>query len=100
VGYRLTGEARRDLQEIRDYTLRNWGARQSKDYLRQLQALMTRLSEMTGLGQSRSDDLSPGIYSFPYVSHMIYYRIQGADIVVMAVMHQSRLPGNHIVKNA
>lgn len=97
MGYRLTGEAQRDLQQIRDYTLRNWGAAQSRSYLERLQALLTKLGEMPGLGQSRAEELDHGIYSFPYVSHTIYYRLQKTDILVMAVLHQSRLPAIHLV---
>lgn len=97
MGYRLTGEAQRDLQDIRDYTLRNWGAAQSRSYLKRLQVLLNKLGEMPGLGQSRTEELSPGIYSFPYVSHTIYYRIQESDILVMTVLHQSRLPAIHLV---
>ncbi|ALD77423.1 hypothetical protein P10159_2633 [Citrobacter portucalensis] len=44
------------------------------------------------MGHHRIDDFGEDIYSFPYVSHMIYYSAQDTNIVVLAVLHQSRVP--------
>ncbi|EPJ4167207.1 type II toxin-antitoxin system RelE/ParE family toxin [Citrobacter freundii] len=96
MSYKLTGEAQRDIIEIRDYTSRNWGAKQSREYLRKLQVVLSQLAEMPGMGHHRIDDFGEDIYSFPYVSHMIYYSIQDSDIVVLAVLHQSRAPTKHL----
>jgi toxin ParE1/3/4 len=92
VSYKLTGEAQRDIIEIRDYTSRNWGAKQSRDYLRKLRGVLSQLAEMPGMGHHRIDDFGEYIYSFPYVIHMIYYSAQDTNIVVLAVLHQSRVP--------
>ena len=51
---------------------------------------------MPGMGHHRSDDFGEDIYSFPYVSHMIYYNTQDSGIVVLAVLHQSRVPIKHL----
>jgi toxin ParE1/3/4 len=96
VSYKLTGEAQRDIIEIRDYTSRNWGAKQSRDYLRKLRGVLSQLAEMPGMGHHRIDDFGEDIYSFPYVSHMIYYSTQDTNIVVLAVLHQSRVPTTHL----
>ena len=96
MSYKLTGEAQRDIIEIRDYTSRNWGAKQSRDYLRKLQVVLSQLAEMPGMGQHRIDDFGADVYSFPYVSHMIYYCARDTNIVVLAVLHQSRVPTRHL----
>lgn len=96
MSYKLTGEAQRDIIEIRDYTSRNWGAKQSREYLRKLQVVLSQLAEMPSMGHHRSDDFGEDIYSFPYVSHMIYYNTQDSGIVVLAVLHQSRVPIKHL----
>ncbi|WP_410750196.1 type II toxin-antitoxin system RelE/ParE family toxin [Citrobacter sp. U14242] len=96
MSYKLTGEAQRDILEIRDYTSRNWGAKQSRDYLKKLRVVLSQLAEMPGMGQHRADDFGEDIYSFSYVSHMIYYSAQNINIVVLAVLHQSRVPTKHL----
>lgn len=96
MSYKLTGEAQRDIIEIRDYTSKNWGAKQSRAYLRKLQVVLSQLAEMPGMGQHRIGDVGENIYSFPYISHMIYYCAQDTNIVVLAVLHQSRVPTKHL----
>ena len=96
TGYQLTGEAQSDIREIRDYTIRNWGIQQSTDYLTRLRQVLTNLAEMPGIGQHRAEDLGAGVYSFPYVSHMVYYSTANTGIIVLAVLHQSRVPANHL----
>ena len=96
MSYKLTGEAQRDIIEIRDYTSRNWGAKQSMDYLRKLLGVLSQLAEMPDMGHHRIDDFGADIYSFPHVSHMIYYSAQDTNIVVLAVLHQSRVPTKYL----
>lgn len=96
MSYRLTGEAQRDLISIRDYTLRNWGTKQSRDYLTRLRTVLIRLAEMPTMGQNRTEELGEEIYSFPHISHMIYYIAEGADILILAILHQSQVPARHL----
>ena len=51
MSYKLTGEAQHDIIEIRDYTSRNWGAKQSKDYLRKLQVVLSQLGKVRISGE-------------------------------------------------
>ena len=96
ASYRLTGEAQSDILEIRDYTLSNWGIQQSRDYLVRLRQGLTNLTEIPGIGQHRVEDLETGVYSFPYVSHMIYYATANSEITILAVLLQSRVPAKHL----
>lgn len=96
ASYRLTGEAQSDIREIRDYTLSNWGMQQSTDYLVRLRQVLTNLTEMPGIGQHRVEDPGNGVYSFPYLSHMIYYATANSEITILAVLHQSRVPAKHL----
>lgn len=95
AAYKLTEEAQRDLREIRSYTLKNFGEQQSRDYLVRLRQALENLAEMPSMGQKRETELGPGVRSFPCVSHMIYYTSTHDGIVVMAVLHQSRIPAHH-----
>lgn len=96
ASYRLTGEAQNDIREIRDYTLSNWGMQQSRDYLVRLRQVLTNLTEMPGIGQHRVEDPGNDVYSFPYLSHMIYYATANSEITIFAVLLQSRVPAKHL----
>ena len=73
MSYKLTGEAQHDIIEIRDYTSRNWGAKQSRDYLRKLRGVLSQLAEMPDMGHHRIADFCQDINSFRYIRHKIYY---------------------------
>ena len=49
---------------------------------------------MPDMGHHRIDDFGEDIYSFPYVSHMIYYSAQDTNIVVLAVLHKAEYQQN------
>ncbi|MDI9223821.1 type II toxin-antitoxin system RelE/ParE family toxin [Pantoea sp. EA-12] len=96
ANFKLTDEARQDLVDIRQFTLMNWGSTQSSHYLRRLQHTLRNLSELPSMGKSRTVDIAEGVFSFPFVSHMIYYQLCPAGIIVLAVLHQSRVPEIHL----
>jgi toxin ParE1/3/4 len=92
----FTDEAKQDLLDIRQYTQTKWGNPQAKTYLHELRNTLKRLQEQPLMGTDRSSDLGTGIQSFPYASHMIYYRIQKNNVVVLAMLHQTMVPGLHL----
>jgi toxin ParE1/3/4 len=47
------------------------------------------LSGNPHIGRSR-DDLRPGLRSFPVLQHVIIYRIEDGDVVILHVFHGSR----------
>ncbi|SFU14013.1 toxin ParE1/3/4 [Kosakonia arachidis] len=98
AAYKLTDEAQRDLREIRDYTLSNFGKQQSRDYLANMRQMLEKIAGMPTMGQKREEEPGGGIYSFPCDSHMIYYIVDRQGIVVLAVLHQSRVPVHHLAE--
>lgn len=92
----FTDEARQDLLGIRQYTQNKWGISQAQAYICELRTTLKRLQEWPLIGVDRSDELGAGIYSFPHVSHMIYYTQQGDDLVILALLHQSMIPARHL----
>lgn len=67
---------------------------QPRDYLVRLRQCLTNLAEIPGIGQHRVEDLGTGVYSFPYVSHMIYYATANSEITILAVLHQAAFQPN------
>lgn len=93
--YRLTADAQSDLIEIRCYTLAHWGSQQSQKYLSEMRQTLQLLAETPTLGKLRPD-VVPGAFSFPYVSHVIYYFQHREQIIVFGVLHKRMVPSSHL----
>lgn len=93
--YRLTPDAQSDLIDIRQYTLKQWGEAQSKKYLSELRQTIRLLAETPSLGKARLD-VGKGIFSFPHISHIIYYIVHKRQLVVFGVLHKRMVPANHL----
>ena len=93
--YRLTRDAGRDIYEIRGFTRRQWGEKQSRKYIAELRKTLTLLSDNPLIG-SRRGDIGEGIYSFPHASHVIYYLLEKKHLIVIGVLHSSMVPSNHL----
>ena len=93
--YRFTGDAQSDLIKIRGYTLKEWGNEQSKKYLSNLRQTIRLLSETPTIGKQRPD-ISSDVFSFPHVSHVIYYMLRNEQLVVFGVLHKSMVPNIHL----
>jgi toxin ParE1/3/4 len=73
--YVLSPRARRDIDEIWDYTAKLWGAKQAENYLRQLQAAIKLIAANPALGRS-CDNVRRGYRKFPAGSHMLFDRAE------------------------
>lgn len=85
--YKFTAHAQKDLQNIVDYTVNNWGDAQADKYIDGLVELITSLANNPALG-ARHDELKNGLLGFPYKSHKIYYTRTKAGIIISRVLHQ------------
>lgn len=92
AGYKLTEEAREDLRELKGFSLKQFGNLMTREYLVGMRVTLQHSAKMPGMGMDESDDLFPGVWSFPYMSHMLYYQKAEAGIVVIGIIHQSRMP--------
>ena len=87
----VSNHSKKELNEIREYTAIKWGKQQSNRYMYELHNTMTLLKENPHVGINRVE-LSNQTYSFPHVSHMIYYKFNDEVLYIMAVLHKSMLP--------
>lgn len=94
--YQFTTQAQQDLIKIRRFTLEHWGSQQSIGYLEELKKVLQLLSEMPLMGKNCSDDLGKDVYRFLYGSHAIYYLTMSDSIIIIAILHQSMVPENHL----
>jgi len=98
--YRFSDKAERDLEDIIDYTLQQWGPAQTHTYIDGLEARGQLLADNPDLGTKR-DVLYEGLLSFPYESHILYYikNIRGkqaSGITIVRVLHQNMDPMKHL----
>ena len=89
---RLSRLARRDLDDIRDYTLATWGRNRWLDYYRGMVEVFERIAIDPDGGRDRSL-FAPGLRSLNYRRHIVFYaRIDaaGGDPVILRIVHQRR----------
>lgn len=86
--YRITPRALRDIDAIADYSLENWGERQTAKYLGELDQRFRWLAQNPLAGRAR-DEVGEGYRNYPQGAHIIFYALIGADIAVIGVPHGS-----------
>ncbi|MDI7661795.1 type II toxin-antitoxin system RelE/ParE family toxin [Cronobacter universalis] len=86
AAYRLTDEAQRDLKQIKKFTGIRFGMRHAREYLLKIRHTLERLAREPGCPLRR----------FPCASHIIYYTEPDSGIIVLAVLHHSRLPAGEL----
>ena len=88
----LSGRARRDLDEIRDWTITNWGRGQWQAYYRELGAAFRKIAADPSCGRPR-DMLGQGMRSLVCEKHLIFFAPVasfGRQPVILRILHQSR----------
>ena len=88
ANFYFTEQAEKDLEAIIDFTVQRWGAAQSHNYIDDLEALAQILADNPLLGTER-DELSQGLRSFPYQSHLLFYVLLKDGIAIVRVLHMS-----------
>jgi toxin ParE1/3/4 len=91
----VTRAARTDLVTIGRFTLERWGEQQCVQYLRQLDARMRALVRDGRLGRPCGPAL-PGYWRCAEGRHVIFFRRDGARVVVVRILHERMLPQRHL----
>ena len=89
---RLTRTARRDLEDIRTYTLARWGHDQWLRFFAGLSAAFERIAHDPQGGRQR-DKLRPGLRSLTFEQHIIFFgpiRHAGGAVIILRIIHQRR----------
>ena len=87
---RLTLTAQRDLAQIREYTILNWGTAQWLGYFMGLASAFETIAQNPNTGRPR-DLIRNGLRSLPYESHLIFFRSvrhAGGAVVILRILHQ------------
>ena len=90
----LTMAATKDLADIDQYSVREWGEAQADRYLNQLEACFLRLAKNPLLGRECST-IRPGLRRIEQGRHAIFYRRTEYGISVSRILHQGMEPELH-----
>ena len=87
--YILSEIADADLDEIYEYTKKEFGADQAVKYLLEVEEVFQQYFINPEMGRKR-DEIKKGLYSFPKHNHIIFYRIFEDHICIVRVLHGSK----------
>ncbi len=89
VTYKLSKQAAEDLEDIFDFTAKEFGPDQAAKYLYELDEVFSQMIVNPEIGKAR-DEIRKGLRSFPKSSHVVFYRIRENYIWIVRVLHGSR----------
>lgn len=93
--YRVSPEARRDLEDIWLYSLENWGLEQAHRYIDNLVHAFDQLAANPKIGMS-CDHIRKGYFRSKMGRHMIYFRVIDDGIAVIRVLHDRMESSRHL----
>lgn len=83
----LRPEAERDIEDIADYTLSQWGADQARQYVTDLRRAIEKLTSTAG-HYATNDTLFPGLRKLRCGQHRVYFLVENATVDVVRVLHE------------
>ena len=85
---RISPRAISDLTEIWGY-IADDSVAHADSFIDRLYETMQMLADQSGAGRRR-DELAPGLLSFPFGRHVIFYRVTRGALEVIRVLHGAR----------
>jgi len=83
----FTPRARRDIEEIFDYSVERFGADKAEAYIRDIQRAAETIAEDPRRGLA-CDEIRPGYRKFSVGSHVLFFRATAARVVIVRILHQ------------
>jgi toxin ParE1/3/4 len=87
--YILSRKSQEDIEAIYNFGKNKFGKDQALKYLLELRDCFELLLRNSSIGKQRSE-IKQGLFSLPYASHIIFYRIFRDHIRIVRVLHGSR----------
>lgn len=84
--YRLVSQVSQYLREIYSYTYEGFGLYQADAYAAGLVSTFELLVKFPKMGRS-ADEYQQGLRQYRHKSHLIFYRIDGDDVVIEYLSH-------------
>lgn len=86
--YQLSRAAARDIENILQHSVEQFGVQQTEVYYQSLQQCLELLVLNPDMGFA-CDEIKKGYYRFNHQSHVIFYRILSPGIFIIRLLHKS-----------
>lgn len=86
MGYHLTQDAERDIGTIAGIGIETFGMKQARAYHDALFNVFDLIADNPRMGRERLE-LTPAVRVHPFRSHIILYKIEDADVLIIRVRH-------------
>ncbi len=93
--YRLSRKAESDIGAIARYTMDQFGVEQARTYRDSMIACFQALGETPGMGR-KVDNIREGYRRFDHRSHVIFYKSEGQDMLIIRVLHKRMNAPRHL----
>ena len=93
--YVLSDAAAKDIEQILDRSVIDFGSHQTELYTHSLKHCLELLGENPKLGSS-ADDIRSGYRRFTHESHVVFYRVTGGGVLIVRVLHKRMDINQHI----
>lgn len=87
MNYRLSQKAEQDLLDIRKYTIKNYGKKQAKNYLKKIKEKLEFISNNPEAGILREETVI-NYSSINVEKHVIFYKKTKGFIAIARILHQ------------
>ncbi len=91
----LSRRAQADLDEIRDYTVAEFGAERAVAYLGAVESAFRRIVDYPDLGAVHPT-VRPATRSLGCQQHRIFYQVESDTILIVRILHKAMDVGRHL----
>ena len=83
----FTPGARRDIEEIWQYSVERFGSARTEAYLRDIQRAAEAIAEDPRRGRP-CEDIRAGYRKFSVGSHVLFFRVAAERVIVVRILHR------------
>jgi toxin ParE1/3/4 len=95
AGFRLSGDAYQDIKEIYRFSLESFGQARADRYVAGLEDCLTLLASNPLMGRDFGQ-IRTGLRRHEHQGHVVYYREDGSDILILRILGTAQDPGRHL----
>lgn len=97
VNYRISAQAKKDLESIWLYTAQYWSLAQADHYFGLLVKEMDQVGRFPLMGKSMQH-IREGYWASKVKSHLIFYKITKEKVTIVRVLHERMDLSQHLTK--
>ena len=91
----LSRKAQADLDDIRDFSVEQFGVERAILYLDSIEHALRRLIDHSRIGSQRAD-IGEAVLSYPVGEHRIFYEARPGQVHVIRVLHKAMDVERHL----